>query len=200
MVSRLIEASKFFGLCVVVVAIWLGLGVASFQWDRIKKNLGDPDPSKTGQFGDTFGAVNSLFSALGFAGIVYALIRQAGDRKQAAESEKEAARLALLAAHVHARAALTIAIQDEISTKRKILADSVQHDESPGSFESFVLQKLTENRDAQVKDLLGIAEHAGQESGWFAVREEVMRRLDEARARQKGKELAEKYGDYDGLF
>ncbi len=61
---------------------------------------------KTGQVGDTFGLANSLFSALGVAGVAYALILQVDERKQAAKSEKESAKLALLTALIHARTAL----------------------------------------------------------------------------------------------
>ena len=34
--------------------------------------LGTPD--KAGEFGDTFGAINALFSGLAFAGVVYAIL------------------------------------------------------------------------------------------------------------------------------
>ncbi len=66
------------GIGVVVVAIWLS------SWWLILKNL--KEPSGPGTFGDQFGAVNSLFSGLALAGIIYTIILQ---RKELQHQRKE---------------------------------------------------------------------------------------------------------------
>ncbi len=58
-------------LIISVVSLWLlvGLGPAVLAgW-----------PSRAGEFGDMFGAVNALFSGLAFVGVVYAILLQADE-------------------------------------------------------------------------------------------------------------------------
>lgn len=60
---------KFLYLTVVVVlALWVGI-----SFGILKLVPGWPE---RGQFGDLFGAVNSLFSGLGFAGLLYTIVIQ----------------------------------------------------------------------------------------------------------------------------
>lgn len=55
-------------LCLLVAAVWFGSGVVIY--------FGYPDWVTRGTVGDTFGAVNALFSGLALAGVVYAIILQ----------------------------------------------------------------------------------------------------------------------------
>ncbi len=50
------------------VAIWLLFGLATWRWFD--------DAPRSGQFGDTFGFVNALFSALGLAGVLITILMQ----------------------------------------------------------------------------------------------------------------------------
>jgi hypothetical protein len=68
-----------------VVVIWAAASFATFLLVTLREKFfgrGDTVPTglvnlgKAGTFGDTFGAVNSLFSALGVAGVAYALVLQ----------------------------------------------------------------------------------------------------------------------------
>lgn len=52
----------------IIVAVQVGI-VAAVKWWI-------PDPAVQGQFGDTFGATNSLFSGLALAGLICTLILQ----------------------------------------------------------------------------------------------------------------------------
>ena len=49
---------------------------------------GLPEPTDRGQFGDMFGAVNSLFSGLAFAGVVIAILLQREELQQQREELK----------------------------------------------------------------------------------------------------------------
>lgn len=55
----------------VIVLLQVGVGVAAYYLF--------PDWSTRGQFGDVFGAANSLFSGLAFAGLIYAILLQRED-------------------------------------------------------------------------------------------------------------------------
>jgi hypothetical protein len=68
----------FWGLLALVVIVWGG-----FWWFTA---LGIREPEQRGQFGDMFGAVNSLFSGLAFACLVYAIVLQ---RKELALQREE---------------------------------------------------------------------------------------------------------------
>ena len=64
-----------FAAAAVAVAIifWL------LSWALITSQLGNPE--KPGPFGDMFGAVNSLFSGLAFAGVIVAILMQLEELK-----------------------------------------------------------------------------------------------------------------------
>jgi hypothetical protein len=55
----------------VIVIVQVAIGLAAFVWL--------PDWPTRGQFGDVFGAANSLFSGLAFAGLIYAILLQRED-------------------------------------------------------------------------------------------------------------------------
>lgn len=76
---------KFFLLTALVLLLWY-LG---WLWlDYL-----EPDPLKRGTFGDKFGFINSIFSALALAGIVYSIILQQNEltlqRQELAETRDE---------------------------------------------------------------------------------------------------------------
>ncbi|WP_300002277.1 hypothetical protein [uncultured Cedecea sp.] len=74
------------------------------------------DWAKSGSFGDTFGAVNSLFTSLAFGALIYTIILQSNELKiqreelvltreqitEAAKSQKEQAKYTLLSAKISA--------------------------------------------------------------------------------------------------
>jgi hypothetical protein len=74
----------------VIVAVQVSLGVAAYFFL--------PDWPTRGQFGDVFGAVNSLFSGFAFAGLIYAILLQREDlelqRKELEMTRKELTRSA----------------------------------------------------------------------------------------------------------
>lgn len=67
---------------ILVVVIWL------LSWMLIQNYYGTRDDDGRGTFGDMFGAVNSLFAGLAFAGIIYTIIMQRKDLELQAESIK----------------------------------------------------------------------------------------------------------------
>jgi hypothetical protein len=73
MKSRFLNLSPIL-LFLSVVLLWLFAG-ALVVWYF-------PDWTKRGQFGDTFGAVNALFSGLAFAGLLYSLYHQRNDAEE----------------------------------------------------------------------------------------------------------------------
>ncbi|MEQ9874919.1 hypothetical protein ABRP91_13845 [Pectobacterium brasiliense] len=91
-----------------VAAAQLIFGIATYfifqDWDR------------SGTFGDTFGAINSLFSSLAFGALIYTIILQSSELKlqreeltltreqltEAANSQKDQAKYALLTAKISA--------------------------------------------------------------------------------------------------
>jgi hypothetical protein len=118
-------------LLVSAFVVWAAVGMFSLWWFS---NL----PS-SGQFGDTFGAANALFSAFAFAGIIYAIILQREDirlqredlrltreefRRTAEAQEKSERALAkqawaqLMAAQLNAAASLADAYAKEIDNKQ----------------------------------------------------------------------------------
>jgi hypothetical protein len=58
---KLLPVWVFLGVC----ALWAAFGLGAW--------FSTTDKAKAGQFGDTFGAVNALFSGLAFAGVIVAL-------------------------------------------------------------------------------------------------------------------------------
>lgn len=68
----------FISIIFIVVALWLG------SWYFIDNFIltassADSDSAARGQFGDKFGAINSLFAGLAFAGIIFTILLQRGD-------------------------------------------------------------------------------------------------------------------------
>lgn len=66
------------GLCVIAVLLWLA------NWYLVSEYV--PSKAEQGQFGDMFGAVNALFTALAFAGLIYTVLLQ---RDQLALQQKD---------------------------------------------------------------------------------------------------------------
>lgn len=100
--------SSYFIIAVVVCAGWLGWGAAIVLTERPQTNsdltpaaatdgykakvaLFMSDSSRKGQFGDAFGALNALFGALGFVGLLYTLALQRYEMTQQEEKDRETA-------------------------------------------------------------------------------------------------------------
>lgn len=74
-------------LIALVLLMWVASAVLAFHW------FGKPD--NPGIWGDTFGAINALFSGLALAGVAYAIILQQKEiEAQRIESEQSRAQLA----------------------------------------------------------------------------------------------------------
>lgn len=84
------RSNLLYGLLVIISIIWL---LSAILITKYFKSL----PSQ-GQFGDMFGAVNSLFSGLAFAGVIYTIYLQKKElslqRLELIETRKELARSA----------------------------------------------------------------------------------------------------------
>src|SRR5258706_6055601 len=65
-------------LCVLAALLWCA------NWYLVTSHI--TDEAKQGQFGDMFGAVNALFTALAFAGLIYTVLLQ---RDQLALQQEE---------------------------------------------------------------------------------------------------------------
>jgi hypothetical protein len=110
-------------LCAIVLLIWGVAGFGTFfTAAKFESQFPSVTLSHTGTFGDTFGAVNSLFSALGVAGVAYALILQFREqrdaRQEAAETKEHQTDLAMLSSIVHACSTLlesTIREQERVA-------------------------------------------------------------------------------------
>ena len=80
-------------LCLGIVLIWLAYGSVF-----VARNPFGEDWTRSGQFGDAFGALNALFSGLALAGVIYALRLQmqelALQREEMAQSRDELKRTA----------------------------------------------------------------------------------------------------------
>src|SRR5687768_12490162 len=81
--SNTISPAPIFLACaIIVIIIW------SLSWVLITKNIEQPE--RQGVFGDMFGAVNSLFSGLAFAGLLVTLYFQRYDLALQQEQIKDA--------------------------------------------------------------------------------------------------------------
>src|SRR4051794_32190635 len=78
-------------LFALVFASWAIIGFGTFlgAW-FLRSRAPLVNLTATGTFGDTFGMVNSLFSALGVAGVAYALILQYREQRDARNEAREA--------------------------------------------------------------------------------------------------------------
>jgi hypothetical protein len=160
--------------------LWLALGV-SILWavvgfgtfalvPRFQDKFG-VDPTKTGTFGDTFGAVNSLFSALGVAGVAYALVLQSREHRDArveAEGRKRReVNLAMLSALVHARSSLL----ETSRTMADIAEDQLRKLPGGERHQGYVLaekkwQDAEMIKDRQIKEVSALITYAEQAWGW----------------------------------
>ncbi|THV61674.1 hypothetical protein EZV76_04895 [Flagellimonas alvinocaridis] len=79
-------------LLLLVILVWRGLWYGFEHW------WGPENRKDIGAFGDSFGTINSLFSALAFAGIIYTIILQRNElslqRQELIETRKELKRSA----------------------------------------------------------------------------------------------------------
>ncbi len=146
-----------FGL---VVVVWFVAGFGTFfiaGWFETRTGI---ELNHTGTFGDTFGAVNSLFSALSAAAVAYALILQSREQRDARHeaeknrseleiSRKHEADLAMLSALISAKSAefqthterWTYAISN---TKNVTSAHKVEEQQLKSYFELLYLVKRAE--------------------------------------------------------
>lgn len=83
-----------------VIGIWFFIGYVVPGWIY-------PAQSERGTLGDQFGAVNSLFAGLAFAGVVLTLIYQAKELGETVRAQKESARAAEQSAVAQERLATT---------------------------------------------------------------------------------------------
>ncbi len=67
-------------IALIIVAAWAGWGYC------VPKFAGNRDYSKTGVYGDSYGALNTLFTGLAFLGVVYTILQQ---REQLADAKQE---------------------------------------------------------------------------------------------------------------
>jgi hypothetical protein len=79
---------KLVYICIVMFIIWLLNLSAISDWDiqAFLINFSTFDFAKRGQIGDSFGAINALFSGLAFAGVIYTIILQ---REELSAQSKE---------------------------------------------------------------------------------------------------------------
>lgn len=68
-----INITIFFILLTTLFIFWIFFGLSSYA---LLPLLIDKDMTALGQFGDMFGAANSLFSAFAFAGVIYTILLQ----------------------------------------------------------------------------------------------------------------------------
>ena len=68
------------GVLSLMILLWVGSGFAIYNWL--------PCSAERGQFGDMFGAVNSLFSGLALAGVVIAIFLQTWELRQQREGQE----------------------------------------------------------------------------------------------------------------
>lgn len=68
-----INITIFFILLATLFMFWIFFGLSSYA---LLPLLIDKDMTALGQFGDMFGAANSLFSAFAFAGVIYTILLQ----------------------------------------------------------------------------------------------------------------------------
>lgn len=81
--NQLISKQKIFGLVGVIIIVWLLWSPIIYHFFGI--------PQNSAELGDSFGVVNSLFSALGLAGIVLSIVIQQQDLRLTRNEVKESA-------------------------------------------------------------------------------------------------------------
>ena len=68
------ESSPWRWIAISIVVVASVLIAWLMSWDFITRQFGNP--TRPGEFGDMFGAVNALFSGLAFAGVIVAILMQ----------------------------------------------------------------------------------------------------------------------------
>ncbi len=86
---------------ILVVGLWAA--TCCIASNKLPKN---PGISDYGQFGDTFGSLNALFSGLAFAGVVWSLFIQREDLNSSIKAQRLHARIAGLAAMLEGKRVL----------------------------------------------------------------------------------------------
>lgn len=121
-----------------ILYLMLGIGVViiifSGGWIWIDFSIDCPE--NRGQFGDKFGAINALFSALAFAVITIALILQSRDLKATLEEMKESKGVSLYQAEIQKISAKISGLSAILQTKMHIYEITVQ-----------TIQKTTKQED-----------------------------------------------------
>jgi hypothetical protein len=163
--SRGLGAVSIMIFLAIVLTLWVTLGYV------LPTNI-FAKPDQRGQFGDMFGAVNSLFSALAFAGVIYTILLQRQELAlQREELEQTRAELAR-AASAQEAATGNLAQQAaalEATALLNALAALVEH------------YRL---RFERVPGLPAKEKAAAKEAGYAAALEEELERLLAGRQRQ----------------
>ena len=108
---------------IVVVLIWV------LSWVLIQNYYGTGVDDGRGTFGDMFGAVNSLFAGLAFAGIIYSIIMQREDLKLQKKSiDKQTESIKLQTEELKLTQIETAKMADELEGQKKIM--NMQHVEN----------------------------------------------------------------------
>ena len=121
----------------LVILLWvLNLCVPSFiyhldRFSSIRDSYSQTNMNRTGTFGDTFGAANSLFSGLAFAGVAVAIMFQRRELTKAHEESKTAdeerrrtEKYAFLTASLNAATSLANSYSDTITLTRSTTDNS----------------------------------------------------------------------------
>lgn len=125
-----IPLNRFAYWCLIILIIQVAFAFGIWFGFPLMFPKDDPYFAARGQFGDMFGALNSLFSGLAFAGIIYALLIQRKDfelqRKdykrtneelqRATEAQNKQAVIMYKTAQLTALTALAEAYRNEIET------------------------------------------------------------------------------------
>jgi hypothetical protein len=134
-----------------VLVIWFAGGFATLVLTaRFQALRPDVNLQHTGTFGDTFGAVNSLFSALGVVGVAIALILQFREQRdariEAMASRSHDADLAMLAARINGHSTLLNFIYKNRTRMSDLTRDRNDFDKS-------VEDKLSSEKDFLEKNV-----------------------------------------------
>ena len=124
-----------------------GAAAGSFwaQWATRDNDLA----TYRGTFGDMFGAVNALFSALAFAGVLYALMLQRQDLRQQSDAVTRTQLVAIDAAKLQGHATLATAVLETIKLARD--AKQEPSSELDASLKSALDASLKSALDASLK-------------------------------------------------
>lgn len=116
--------------------------------------------SKSGVFGDSFGALTALFSGLAFAGMIVTILLQSRELKlQRSEikQSREEYRRSAAAQEMTARLAAITALLDEYKIRLKINEDAMQRITDHTTGPAMALQKedqeIIRNRDELIREL-----------------------------------------------